>query len=140
VAGAIEKLLVRQEAAKLAAKDGEAKLALLNKGDNVPLPWGAARFVSRATQGLPAQAARAVFASATGKFPAYAGLAAPGGYVLFRISQVKAAAGGDDGRALALKQQFGQTVAEEEFTAWLATLRSRYTVEINQAALETKQQ
>ncbi len=139
VAGAIEKLLVRQEAAKLAAKDGEAKLALLNKGDNVALPWGAARFVSRATQGLPAQAARAVFASATGKLPAYAGLAAPGGYVLFRISQVKAAAGGDE-RALALKQQFGQTVAEEEFTAWLATLRSRYTVEINQAALETKQQ
>jgi hypothetical protein len=35
----VEKLLVREEAAKLAIKDGEAKLARLQKGEAVELKW-----------------------------------------------------------------------------------------------------
>jgi peptidyl-prolyl cis-trans isomerase D len=36
----IEKMLVQEEAAVLAEKDGEKKLAQLVKGDAVPLEWG----------------------------------------------------------------------------------------------------
>ena len=32
-----------------------------------------------------------------------------------------------------------RAVAEEEFSAWLAALKDRYPVEINQAALDAKQ-
>ncbi|HTZ00445.1 MAG TPA: SurA N-terminal domain-containing protein [Rhodocyclaceae bacterium] len=141
VARNIETLLTRQEAAKLAAADGEAKLAQLNKGEAVAVTWGAPRLISRAAPGaLSPQAARAIFAAPTAKLPSYAGLATPGGYLLFRISQVKAAPAGGDGQAQAIRQQYERTVAEEEFSAWLAVLKARYPVEINQATLEAKQQ
>jgi peptidyl-prolyl cis-trans isomerase D len=137
----IENLLTRQEAAKLAAADGEVKLAQLNKGEAVALTWGAPRFISRAAPGaLAPAAARAIFAAPTAKLPTYVGVASPGGYQLFRISQVKAATGDGDAQAQAMRQQYERAVAEEEFSAWLAALKARYPVEINQAALEAKSQ
>ncbi|MDP2795115.1 MAG: SurA N-terminal domain-containing protein, partial [Sulfurisoma sp.] len=58
----IEKILVRQEAARLAAKDGAEKLARLRKGESVDLSWGAARSVTRAhAPQLPPDAVGAVF-------------------------------------------------------------------------------
>jgi peptidyl-prolyl cis-trans isomerase D len=138
----IEKLLVREEAFKLAAKDGEEKLSRLAKGEAVELKWSPARSISRtAAQGLPADSLRAVFKADTGKLPAYAGVAVPGnGYALYRIAGVKRIGEVDKndplGRAMA--QQYARLVAEEEFAAWMSTLKERYPVEINKAALESK--
>jgi peptidyl-prolyl cis-trans isomerase D len=57
VKGDIEKRLIREEAAKLAIKDGEEKLALLAKGETVKLTWSAAHNVSRLDgKGLPPEA------------------------------------------------------------------------------------
>lgn len=145
VAPNIEKLLVRQEAAKLAAADGEAKLAALAKGETVDVVWSAPRTVARSyAPNLTPEAVRAVFQADAAKTPAYAGASIPGGYALYRISQVKpyvpAAAGEEPPRVKALRQQYERTVAEEEFAAWMMTLRERFEVDINRAALETKQQ
>ena len=65
----------------------------------------------------------------------------PGGYALYRITQVKPyVAGSEDApRAKALREQYGRVVAEEELTDWLATLRQRYAVEVNKTALEAKE-
>jgi peptidyl-prolyl cis-trans isomerase D len=137
----IEKRLTREEAASLAIKDGEQKLARLEKGEAADLKWSPARSVSRtAAPGLPADSVRAVFKADAAKLPAHTGVAFPGkGYALYRISAVKAGeAGKDDPRTRALAQQYARFVAEEEFAAWMSTLKEKHPVEINQAALETK--
>lgn len=142
VKGDIEKHLVREEALSLAIKDGEAKLARLAKGEAVDLAWPPAHSVSRtAAQGLPPEAVRAVFAADTAKLPAYAGVALSGrGYALYRISSVKSGeTGKDDPRAGALAQQYARYVAEEDFAAWMATLKEKYPVVINQSVLESKE-
>ncbi len=140
----IEKRLLREEAVKLAQKEGEARLARLGKGESVAvdMSWGAARGVSRAeSAGLPAEALRAIFKADVAKLPAYAGVTLPdGSYVLYRIAQVKPhAVGADDARAKKLRQDYSRIVAEEEFTAWLASLRLKYPLEINKAVLEGKE-
>ena len=141
VKGAIEKRLVRDEALKLAMKDGEDKLARLAKGEAVGLKWSPARGVSRSeSQALPPDALRAVFKADVAKLPAYAGFSSPGnGYALYRISSVKAGeAAKDDPRSGALAQQYARFIAEEEFAAWMATLKEKYPVAINKTALESK--
>jgi peptidyl-prolyl cis-trans isomerase D len=142
VRGNIEKRLVRDEAAKLAIKDGEEKLASLVKGEAVKLAWPAAHNVSRIDgKGVPPEALRAVFKADVGKLPVHVGTGFPGnGYALYRISSATAGEGGtDDQRGRALAQQYARFVAEEEFAAWMATLKESYPVTINKAALESKQ-
>jgi len=142
VAADIEQLLVSQEAAKLAAKDGEDKLARLAKGEKVELAWASPRVVARAyAPNLVPDAIRAVFKADVAQLPAYAGTAVPGGYALYRVTQVKpyVAGGEEPPRAKALREQYSRVVAEAEFVAWLAALRQRYPVEINTATLEAKE-
>jgi peptidyl-prolyl cis-trans isomerase D len=142
VKGDIEKRLIREEALKLAAKDGEEKLARLAKGEAVDLKWSPARSVSRnAAQGLSPEILRVVFKADAGKLPSYTGLPWPGsGYALYRINAVKAGEiGKDDARRNELVQQYARFVAEEEFSAWMATLKEKYPVEINKTALESKE-
>ena len=142
VRGDIEKRLIREEAAKLAIKDGEEKLASLAKGEAVKLAWSAAHNVSRMDgQGIPPEALRAVFKADVGKLPAHVGAGFPGnGYALYRISSVKAGESAkDDPRGRALAQQYARFLAEEDFAAWMATVKENYPVKINKAALESKQ-
>jgi peptidyl-prolyl cis-trans isomerase D len=139
----IEKRLMREEAAKLVKKEGEARLAKLGKDDADVTRWGTTtRSVTRSgAPGIAQDALHAIFAADVAKLPAYAGAALPdGSYALYRIAQIKPylAAGEDNVRAKALRQQYARIVAEEEFSAWLATLRSQYSVEINKAVLERK--
>lgn len=144
----IEKILVRQEAAKLAAKDGADKLARLQKGENAAVAWGAVRSVSRAqalqlpnAPQLSPDAVRAVFKANAAKVPAYAGTELPGGaYALYRIAAVKpyVAAGLEPPAVRALRQNYEQALAEQELMAWIEALKTRYEVTINKAVLENR--
>jgi peptidyl-prolyl cis-trans isomerase D len=140
---AIEKALVRQEAVKLAAADGAAMLARLQKGEDVALAWGPSRSVSRANAPqLAPDAVRVVFkADKKGNAPAYAGTAVPGGYALYRIGAVKkyAAAGEEPPVAKALRQRYAQLVTEHEIQAWIEALRARYEVKVNKTVVEAKE-
>ncbi len=138
----IAKLLAREEAVKLAVKDGEAKLSRLAKGEKVDLTWGKPRTLTKGTTtDMPPDVAQAIFKADVAKLPAYAGVGAPGGYALFRISRVKpyAADSGETPQAKALRAQYARLVAEEELAAWVATLKTKYPVEINRAAFENKE-
>jgi peptidyl-prolyl cis-trans isomerase D len=138
----IAKFLSYQEAAKLAAQDGEQKLARLSKGEKVDLGWSKPHTVTKGMAGeLPPDVLRAIFKTDAAKLPAYTGVPGAGGYVLFRISQVKryAAEGGDTPQSRAMRGEYARLVAEEEFAGWIATLRTKYPIEINQAALESKE-
>jgi peptidyl-prolyl cis-trans isomerase D len=138
----IETKLKRDEAAKLAAVDAEARLAKLNAGDANAATWSGSRSIARAgAQGISGPALRAVFEVKADKLPAYASSTAlDGSATLYRISKVKSYAPSDkdDARAAALRQQYDQLATESDFTAWLASLRERYKVSINQKALATK--
>lgn len=138
----IEKQLRREAAVVLATKEGEATLARLAKGEAVDLEWSKAHGVSRSdAQGLPPEALRAIFKADARKLPAHAGFSSPGnGYVLYRISSVKAAdVAKDEPRRSTLSQQYARMVADEEFSAWMATLKKRFPVAINQAMLDSKE-
>jgi peptidyl-prolyl cis-trans isomerase D len=136
----VEKKLTLEEAAKLCHKDGEDKLAKLGKGESVDLNWGAPHNLPRiGAQGFSREATKAIFQTPSAKLPAFAGIVQPtAGYSLYRVSQVKPFAGGDDQRAKALLDQYARVMAGEDFTAWLSVLRKRYPVEINSKALEVK--
>ena len=139
----IEKRLTREEAGKLARADGEARLAKLTKGEQADAAWGVARNVQRVgAPNLPPAAAGAIFKADAAKLPAYVGTELPdGGYGLYRIGKVKAfaAAEKETPQEGQLRKQYSQLVAEEEFGAWLITLRQRFPVTINKVALETKE-
>ena len=139
VKAAVETMLKRKEAQALAAKDGETRLEALKKGED-KLTWGAAKAVSRLeARMLPPSAAQAVFRMDTTKLPSYTGVEVPGsGYSLFKLTKVTAGEQLDPARKKAMLQQLGNLVAQEEVQLYLAALRSRYKVDINQAALESK--
>lgn len=142
----IEKILVRQEAAKLAAADGADMLARLQKGESVSAAWGPVRSVSRANaQQMTPDAVRAVFkteAKAKAGIPSYVGTAVPGGaYAIYRVGAVKqyAATGTEPPLAQALRQRYAQLVTEHELQAWVEALKSRHEVKINTAVVDAKE-
>ena len=140
VKDAITRQLTAEEATKLAVRDGEAKLEKLNKGEALAITWSAPKALVRAIPaGMPPDAVRAVFKVGGFKLPGYAGASLPqGGYALYRISSIKPAAAEDPRRAT-LTQQYARVIAEQEFTAWMDTMRLRYPVVISKSALETKE-
>ncbi len=85
-------------------------------------------------------AAQAIFRMETGKLPAYAGVELPGtGSAPDQAEQSRS--GRQDGRSNPQRHgsATGTMLAKEEVQTYLAALRSRYKVEINQAALEAKE-
>ncbi len=124
----------------MAVKDGEARLEALKKGED-GIAWGPLKSVSRLDpRQIPPPAAPAVFRMETGKLPSYAGVVLPGsGFALFKLVKVDAGAALDDARRQALTRQLATLGMQEDVQGYLAALRSRYKVEINKAALETKE-
>lgn len=142
VRAGIEKRLIREEAAALAIKEGEEKLVRLRKGETIDLKWPPSRVVSRnQAPGLPPESIRAIFATGTATPPVHVGVGYSGrGYALYRITSVKAGESSkDDPGSRALSQKYAGLIAEEEFAAWMASLKASNPVEINKAALETKE-
>jgi peptidyl-prolyl cis-trans isomerase D len=135
----IEKRLRLQEAAKLARKDGEAKLAELKSGKELAINWSQPHPVSRSKpEGLPPDALRQILSADASKLPAYAGFGADGGYVLYRVGKVIEAPVGEEKGKDSIARLESQ-VGGEQFTAYTAALRSRAKVEINKANLDKKQ-
>jgi peptidyl-prolyl cis-trans isomerase D len=135
----IEKKLMDEEAARLARRDAEEKLARLRSGESLALAWGPLQWVTRQPmRGLSVESQRAIFSVRADKLPAYTGVPLPdGGYVLYRVSEVRpgSAKGKDEARAKLLRAQLGQLYGTEDFNAYLASLRARYGVEIYKRAL-----
>jgi peptidyl-prolyl cis-trans isomerase D len=139
----IEKKLGFEAGQKMARERGEASLAKLRAGEDAPLNWSPPQDVSRAqAQGPAAEMVRAIFNAPAAKLPAYLGFPMPnGGYAVFRISAVKQPKEAlDETRVKAIKAQLDQTVAQDDFAAYITSLRQRYPVTINNKVLETPKQ
>ena len=125
--------MTQEKANELAIAEGEAKLAALLKGDSDEVKWGASRKILRAApQGLPRDAATAIFTANSAALPVFVGAKAEGGgYTLYKLTDVIAAEKNDPRLAM-LSQQYARLIAEEDFGSWMSGLRNRYPVKIRE--------
>jgi peptidyl-prolyl cis-trans isomerase D len=138
VKDAVRTRLIERRASQLAAQEGREQLAQLREGKSVQPGWSAAQLVSRADpKGLTEPALREVFKADAEKLPVYAGVEAPGGgYVLLRITRVVEPAKIDTAQQNQIAQSLAQVVGEEQFTAYLASLKSKAKVSLNKEQFE----
>jgi peptidyl-prolyl cis-trans isomerase D len=133
--------LTREEAGKLARKDGEAKLAELKAGKTVAdLKWPTLLAVSRSSPGgLPPAVLDAAMKLDAKAVPAYAGAENPaGGYTIVQVAKVIEAKTPDEAKLKALTTRVAQTVSQAEFLSLLAVARTKTDVSITKGALDKK--
>lgn len=125
--------VVVAQAAALARKDGEARVAALRAAPAETLPD--TQVVSRVQPaGVPGRVLEAVLRADAGKLPAVLGVdLGDAGYVVVRVLAVlprEAVPGGDE----MLRRQYAQLWGAAESEAYLAALKKRYKAEILPAA------
>jgi len=134
VSASVKQSLVARQAAALARKEGEARLAELRKAPETALP-DAPQLVSRAQ---PRDVARpvldAVLKAPSAKLPAIEGVdLGDQGYVIAKVTKVlgrdPVAADATRGR-----QQYAQTWAAAEAQAYYAALKKRFKVDVHPPA------
>lgn len=127
VAADIRLKLQRQQAAELAAKQGQEMLAKLQQGGKVDLTWKPVQTVTRARHdGLEPGLVRLIFQANADKLPAYVGTESlQGGYVLARVESVKQDGVVDDAKLARYARQLRQLTGEELFKAYLANARKQ---------------
>jgi peptidyl-prolyl cis-trans isomerase D len=134
----ITEFLKRQEAYKLAEKEGATKLEQLKKGESPALTWSAPRMVSRRdAQKMPPGVLRSITSADVSKLPAYIGTPIPdAGYLIMRITKVV------EGKPAAEDKQAEQRIVGmlgiAEYEAYVASLKARADIKINNANLEKK--
>ncbi len=130
--------LADQAATKLAEKEGRAALDKLKKGETVALSWSATQTVTlQKRQGLHPEAAQSVFGADTAKLPAYAGVpVSQGRFVIYRVTKVKDVAETSPEQRKALAKQLTQMIGQEQYIAYLASLRERADVKIDKKKLD----
>lgn len=129
----IERRLHEEEAARLARKAGEAKLAELRKGGAAGLAWSAPKAVSRrGPQGVPAAALHEIMAADPARLPAYAGAGrGTEGYVLYKVSKLLAAEAKTEAQKSAERARAEQLAGARQLQAYVESLRARADVEIH---------
>ena len=129
--------LAEQAATKLAEREGQAALEKLKKGEAVALSWSAPQTVTlQKRQGLHPEAAQSVFGADTSKLPSYAGVpVSQGRFVIYRISKVKDLTETTPEQRKALAKQLAQMIGQEQYIAYLASLREHADVKIDKKKL-----
>jgi peptidyl-prolyl cis-trans isomerase D len=137
----IEKKLVSTRASQLAAQEGRKQLDALRQGKDADVSWDAPQLVSRAdNKGLPEPVLRQVFKADASKLPAYTGVEAPGGgFVLLKVTRVVETDKTDKAQAKSLSEGLAQVVGEEQFKAYLESLKQKAKVKLEKEQIEKKQ-
>ena len=122
----IRQRVVQEEAAKLAKKAGEAKLAAAKAAKDAA-GFGEAKIVTRTAQpSIHPAAAAAVLKADVTSLPAYVGLDVPGiGYGVYRIGKVSAPAKPDLARRATEIEQINAAIAQQEMFAYTEALKSK---------------
>ncbi len=140
VRGEIEQSLRRAEAARLAHKEGEAKLAALRKGGEAGIKWPLPKAVSRRSpQAVPSTALRQILAADALKLPAYVGAErGEEGYMLYKVGRLLEPEPKPDAQKTADLARAAQQTGAQQLEAYIASLRARAKIEVNKANLEKK--
>ncbi|MEO8847955.1 MAG: peptidylprolyl isomerase, partial [Casimicrobiaceae bacterium] len=140
----IRRQLTRRDASALAQKAGAARMGALEAGKSdkdagVSFAKPEELLRSQTGPGMPPDALVRVFSVNPGKLPAYVGATNErGGYSIYRVSKVIEPEKLDDARLKLATTRMGEQVGRELLTAYLAGLKARADVKINQVALERK--
>ena len=137
----IRRQLERNAASELAQKTGKEKLALLEQGKDAGISFGTPVTLTRnqVQPGFPPDALIKIFHANASKLPAYVGaLAERGTFSIYKVTQVIAPPAPDPDRLKAFSNRVGDQVGHELFNAYLAILKSKADVKINQANLDKK--
>ena len=140
----IRRQLVARAAAELAVKSGQEKLAQLQQGRSekeVGVTFGKPVTLSRTqpAAGFGPDAVNRIFGADSAKLPTYLGAANErGGYSLYKLIAVNTPSVADPKRMEAATARLGEQVGRELMNAYVATLKARGDVKINEKALATK--
>lgn len=128
---AVKAEYIAEQAAKLARKDGAAKLAELQKSKSTA-GFGAEQKISRTdAQGISPLALSAIFKADDTKLPGYVGVdLGNDGYAIYRINSVVPPAPIDPNRLTAAQRQLAQVDAQTQLEAYMASLRKRSKVKL----------
>ncbi|CAM2154817.1 MULTISPECIES: SurA N-terminal domain-containing protein [Paraburkholderia] len=131
VKDAVRQKVVAQLAADMARKQGEAKLADLQKSKSTDGFSSALKVSRNDAQGLPPAALSAVFKADAQKLPAYVGVdLGDQGYAIYRVNSVTNGAAADGNRLAAAQQQLAQVAGQSQTQAYLDALRDRSKVKL----------
>ncbi|MDB5865574.1 MAG: peptidylprolyl isomerase [Betaproteobacteria bacterium] len=138
---AVEKKLVQTRASQLAAQEGRQQLEQLRQGKTPELSWEAPQLVSRAdTKGMSEPVLRQVFKADETKLPSYTGVEGPGGsYLLLKVMRVVNPEKTDRAQAKSMADGLAQVLGEEQFNAYLASLKGKAKVKLEKDQIEKKQ-
>jgi peptidyl-prolyl cis-trans isomerase D len=135
----IRRQLERRAASEQAQAAGQAKLALLQQGKDAGLVFGKPATLARnqPQPGFPPVALAGIFQADTSKLPAYTGsVNERGGYSLYRVQRVIAPPPPDAAKVSAFSTRIGDQIGRELANAYLASLKAKSDVKINDTALE----
>ncbi|MRW84686.1 peptidylprolyl isomerase [Pseudoduganella sp. FT26W] len=127
----IRQRVTMEEAAKLAAKAGEEKLAAFKKSGDAT-GFGAAKLVSRSKpDGINGLAMQSIMKADATKLPAYVGVDVPGmGYGVYRIGKVQQPATADEAQRKSEADQIGNLLAQQEMAQYIEFLKQKAKVKI----------
>lgn len=134
VKAAIKEIVKMTEAAELAKREGEARIAKLKEsGDSAG--FGETKTVSRAQrQGLDGRVLNALMKADVSKLPAYVGVEFPQqGYGIYRIKKVSVPKP-DPARRKAEAQQIGNVLSQQETLAYLNAIKQRAKAQVLKSA------
>ena len=134
--------LVRQRATQLAAQEGRAALETLRQGKGAEVAWGMPQSMNFSSQikDLNEDVRRQILRTDVSKLPAYGGVETPSGYTLIRITRIvdpqRIDAEKEKNLAMAMQQAAGQ----EQYAAYLASLKQKSDVKIHKEQLTEKKE
>lgn len=140
----IRRQLTRKAASDLAQNSGRAKLAMLSegKGDKqAGVTFGKPVQIGRnqAQAGFSPDAVTLVFQASQDNLPAYVGATNErGDYSIYKVLAVTTPANADKAKVDAASARLSEQLGREMLTAYLATLKAKADVKINQGNLEKK--
>ena len=140
----IRRQLTNRGASELAQKAGQEKLALLEKGRSekeagVAFAKPASLSRGQPQPGFTPDAMARVFQADPATLPKFIGATNErGGFSIYKILAVTTPQGGDAKRVEAASARLGEQLGRELVNAYVASLKSRSEVKINQQALEKK--
>ncbi|SAK78783.1 PpiC-type peptidyl-prolyl cis-trans isomerase [Caballeronia catudaia] len=130
----VRKKVVAEMAAAMAKKEGETKLAELQKSKSTDGFTSPVTVSRNDAQGLPPAALSAVFKADASKLPAYVGVdLGADGYAIYRVNGIDKAAPVAADRLAGAQQQVAQVYAQAEMEAYLDSLKARSKVKLSQS-------
>jgi peptidyl-prolyl cis-trans isomerase D len=132
VSGEIRSYLQRKAAVEKATSVGEARLAELRDGKPADVTWSPVKSVSRLQpNGLTPDAVQKVSGVDAAKLPAFTGgQAGAEGYVLFKVSAVRAGSKLTDEKRAQIAAAYQQSVQQADVVSLMVALRNQHPVKI----------